>query len=108
MSESHGDNKITTGTKKDVTGETGGSPAPANRGELIANSGVAPSAPAITRTSTATEIAATGTDNSLWFYWNIDGTPIWYGAQIAPSGTASTSPSRTRSNGGTEIAVAGP
>ena len=38
---------------------------------------VSPNPPAIARTSTATEIAATGADDSLWFYWNIDGTPTW-------------------------------
>jgi hypothetical protein len=34
-------------------------------------------APAIARTGWSTEIAATGADDSLWFFWNLDGTPYW-------------------------------
>jgi hypothetical protein len=88
--------------------ETGGSPAPANRGELIANSGVAPSAAAIARTSTATEIAATGTDNSLWFYWNIDGTPTWGSHQIVGPSLAYGTPAIVADNNSTEVAFIAP
>ena len=88
--------------------ETGGSPAPANRGSLVATSGIGPSAPAIARTGTATEIAATGTDDSLWFYWNIDGTPNWGTRQIAGPSQAHGTPAIVADNNSTEVAVIAP
>jgi|SRR5580704_1136617 hypothetical protein len=88
--------------------ETGGSPAPAGRAELIASSGIAPSAPAMARTSGATEMAATGTDNSLWFYWNIDGTPNWGSHQIVGPSLAYGTPAIVADDSSTEVAFIAP
>jgi hypothetical protein len=89
-------------------GETGGSPAPPGRAEVIANSGVALWAPAMARTSGATEIAATGNDLSLWFYWNIDGTPNWGSHQIVGPSLAYGAPAIVASDNSTEIAAIAP
>jgi alpha/beta hydrolase fold len=88
--------------------ETGGSPAPPGRAEVIANSGVALWAPAMARTSGATEIAATGNDLSLWFYWNIDGTPDWGSHQIVGPSLAYGAPAIVASGNSTEIAAIAP
>lgn len=87
--------------------ETGGTPAPASRAEVVATSGVGLAAPAIARTSTATEIAATSTDDSLWFYWNIDGTPNWGSHQIAAPWRAYGTPAITADDNATEVAFIG-
>ena len=88
--------------------ETGGSPAPPGRAEVVANSGVALWAPAMARTSGATEIAATGNDLSLWFYWNIDGTPNWGSHQIVGPSLAYGAPAIVASDSSTEIAAIAP
>ena len=64
--------------------------------------------PAMTAGNYTMEIAVTGRDGSLHYYWSNDGTPAWSGSQVAPPGTTTSSPAMTRANGGTDIAVAGP
>jgi len=88
--------------------ETGGQPAPAGRAGWVASSGVALSAPAMARTSGATEIAATGTDNSLWFYWNFDGIPTWGSDQIVGPGLAYGTPAIVADDYSTEVAYIAP
>ena len=68
-------------------------------------SGNSQNGPAIARTSTATEIAATGQDDSLWFYWNIDGTPNWGSHQIAGPWLACGTPAITADANSTEVAI---
>jgi len=75
--------------------------------EVPASSGISQNGPAIARTSTATEIAATGTDNSLWFYWNIDGTPNWGSHQIAGPSLAYGTPAIVADDNSTEVAYIG-
>ena len=76
--------------------------------EFPASSGISHYAPAIARTSTATEIAATGTDSSLWFYWNIDGTPTWGSHQIAGPSLAYGTPAIVADDNSTEVAYIAP
>jgi hypothetical protein len=75
--------------------------------EIPASSGISQNAPAMARTGAATEIAATGTDDSLWFYWNIDGTQSWGSQQIAGPWRAYGTPAITADNNSTEVAYIG-
>lgn len=73
-----------------------------------ASSGISQNAPAIARTSTATELAATGRDDSLWFYWNIDGTPNWGSHQIVGPSEAVGTPAIVADDNSTEVAYIAP
>ena len=88
--------------------ETGGQRMQAGQAELVAPSGISLFAPAIARNSTTTQIAATGQDNSLWFYWNADGSPAWGSRQIVDSWSAYGAPAITADDTGTEIAFIAP
>jgi len=88
--------------------EAGGSPVPPERGEDVSTSGTSQNAPAMARTGTATEIAATGTDDSLWFYWNIDGTPTWGSHQIAGPSLAVGTPAIVADASSTDVAYIAP
>ena len=88
--------------------ETGGLPMPGGRAELVASQGIALSAPAMTRTSGATEIAAAGSDNSLSLYWNTDGSPNWGSRQIAGPSLAFGAPAITATDYSTAIATIAP
>ena len=59
---------------------------------IPASSGISQNAPAIARNSTGTVIAATGRDNSLWFYWNADGSPAWGSHQVVGPAQVSGAP----------------
>ena len=50
------------------------------------------------------EIAATGADGSLWFYWAYDGTNTWHPQELSGPGTTIASPAMTTSSGTYEIA----
>jgi hypothetical protein len=63
---------------------------------------------AITRSSSATEVAVELPDGSLRFYWNNDGSPTWFSEQVAGPGSVASSPGITKTNGGTAIVAAGP
>ena len=71
----------------------------------VAGQGVSVNAPAIARAGTATEIAATGTDDSLSFYWIINGTSTWHAEQIGRPGTMQGAPAMVAGNYTEEIAV---
>ena len=62
-------------------------------------------APAIARAGTATEVAATAADYSLWFYWNIDGTPTWVPEQIAGPWRAFGAPAIAADATATEVSA---
>jgi hypothetical protein len=64
--------------------------------------------PSIAYAPNATEMAATGSDGSLWFYWEYNGTSAWNPDRVAGPGSTSGSPSILTYNGGTEIAATGP
>ena len=76
--------------------------------DVVASSGISQNAPAIARNSAGTVIAATGTDNSLWFYWNADGSPAWGSHQVAGPGSAQGAPAIAVTGNSTEIAVIPP
>jgi hypothetical protein len=88
--------------------EAGGQPVQNLPSALDANPAISLSAPAMTRTSGATEIAATGTDNSLWYFWNFDGSPNWGSHQIAGPSAAYGAPAISATGSSTEIAVIAP
>jgi hypothetical protein len=69
---------------------------------------LAPWAPGIARSSAGTVLAATGFDYSLWFYWNVDGSPSWGAEQVAGTWKAVDAPSITAGDGGVQIAAIGP
>jgi hypothetical protein len=56
------------------------------------------------RTGSATEIAATGADASLWFDWIINGTPAWGTHEIAGPWRAYGPPAITADAAATEVA----
>jgi hypothetical protein len=58
--------------------------------------------------NTGAVIAVEGPGNSLWFYWNINGSPTWTGEQVAGPGTTYSAPAITDSGSGVQIAAAGP
>jgi len=72
-------------------------------GNAVANAGY----PAITRFSDGSSIASVAYDGSLWFYWNVDGTPAWGSSRVAAAGSAALSPAIARFRDGTDIAAAG-
>ena len=72
---------------------------------VVARPGIGPWAPGITRTSGATEIAAAGNDGTLWFYWNIDGSPTWNPEQVAGAWMATDSPALMTYGGATQVAA---
>ncbi|MFD2415653.1 hypothetical protein [Amycolatopsis pigmentata] len=63
------------------------------------------SRPAIARDGSATVIAAKGPDNSLYFYWNLHGSPTWNYAEVAGPGTILSAPSIVRDSTRTMIAA---
>jgi hypothetical protein len=88
--------------------EAGGQPFQNLPSAIDASPGIAHSAPAMTRTSTATEIAATGQDDSLWFFWNIDGSPNWGSHEIVGPSLAYGTPAITADDNSTEVAFIAP
>jgi hypothetical protein len=71
----------------------------------VTKSGLGSLAPAMTRTYGSTEIAATGAGNSLWFYWNNDGSNTWGPDQVAGTYMAWGSPAIVADNSSTEVAA---
>jgi hypothetical protein len=88
--------------------ETGGQPIQSGQSAPVASSGISLFAPAIARNSAGTVIAATGTDNSLWFYWNADGSPAWGSHQVVGPSLAYGAPAIAVTGTGTEIAFIAP
>ncbi len=76
--------------------------------EQVSGPGTAYGSPAITKSSSATEVTAAGSRGSLWFYWSADGSSTWHTEQRANDGSVLSVPAITRSAGATEIAVLGP
>jgi hypothetical protein len=74
-------------------------------GSAGVSSGIGPWAPGMTRTSGASEIAAAGADGTLWFYWNIDGSPTWNPEKVAGPWMATDSPALMTWGGATQVAA---
>jgi hypothetical protein len=85
----------------------GGYPELGGLNQVSSGSKLEPWAPGMARTSGATEIAATGVDYSLWFYWNFDGTPTWHAEEVAGQGSVSGTPAMIAASGAMEIAATG-
>jgi hypothetical protein len=58
----------------------------------------------MTHSDGAIQIAATGADGSLSFYWAADGTSTWYPVLLSGPGTTWSSPAMVASSGTFEIA----
>jgi len=76
--------------------------------QVTTGSKLAPWAPGMARTSGATEIAATGVDYSLWFYWNLDGSPNWGSERVTGPWNVVDAASVTATDAATEISAIGP
>jgi len=74
-------------------------------GSSLVSSGMGPWAAGMTRTSGATEIAAAGADGTLWFYWNVDGSPNWGTEKVAGPWMATDSPALMTWGGATQVAA---
>jgi hypothetical protein len=58
--------------------------------------------------NTGTLITCLAPGNSLWFWWNADGSSAWNAAEVAGNGSAYSDPAMTTNSSGTEIAAEGP